>query len=141
MDTNASRATPKSPGLAHNKGLIISIANEHRLTFGCAQAICTQDSTLSTPCLSEKELPCAPPLATQLAAQMVASLDAQQAGQLEAICGEVNRIRGQLDFVFHAARINTAYSCVWAWVISTHEDLLLALHKQALLAPGNGEWC
>lgn len=140
MDTNASRATPKSPGLAHKKGLIISIANKHRLAFGCAQAICTHDSTLSTPCLSEKELPCVPPLVTPLAAQIAASLDAQQVGQLEASCSEVNRIRRQLDFMLHAARIATAGGRVWAWVISTHEDLLLALHKQALLAPGSGEW-
>lgn len=106
MDTNPSRAAPAPapapPSLAGKKGLIVGIANDHSIAYGCAQAIRAQGGALAVTYLNDKALPYVEPLATHLAAEIVAPLDVEQPGQLEAVFAEIGWRWGRLDFVLHA---------------------------------------
>jgi enoyl-[acyl-carrier protein] reductase I len=102
MEANTNSTIPSGHSLAGKKGLIVGIANEHSIAYGCAQAIHAQGGTLAITYLNEKARPYVEPLATQLAAEIIAPLDVEQPGQLEAVFAEIEQHWGQLDFVLHA---------------------------------------
>lgn len=88
--------------LAGKKGLIVGIANEHSIAYGCAQAIHAQGGALAITYLNDKAHPYVAPLAAQLGAEILAPLDVEQPGQLEAVFADIEKHWGKLDFVLHA---------------------------------------
>ncbi len=102
MNTTVSRPAPVLPSLAGKKGLIVGIANEQSIAYGCAQAIRAQGGALAITYLNEKARPYVEPLATHLAAEIVLPLDVEQPDQLDAVFAEIERRWGRLDFVLHA---------------------------------------
>ncbi len=97
-------ATPVQtvPRLAGKKGLIVGIANQHSIAYGCAQAIRAEGGSLAVTYLNEKAMPFVQPLAEGLGAEMITALDVEQPGQMEAVFKEIEQRWGRLDFVLHA---------------------------------------
>jgi enoyl-[acyl-carrier protein] reductase I len=90
------------PSLVGKKGLIVGIANEQSIAFGCAQAIRAQGGEVAVTYMNAKAEPYVRPLAERLGAEIVMPLDVEIAGQLEDVFAEISRRWGRLDFLLHA---------------------------------------
>ena len=91
-----------TPSLAGKKGLIVGIANDQSIAYGCARAMKDQGALLAITYLNAKAEPFVRPLAAQLDADMIMPLDVEAPGQLQAVFSEIGQRWGQLDFVLHA---------------------------------------
>lgn len=88
--------------LAGKKGLVIGIANEHSIAWGCAKAFHEAGAELAVTYLNEKAKPYVSPLATQLEAPIVLPLDVQDDAQIVALFDTIKAKWGKLDFLHHA---------------------------------------
>ena len=69
--------------LEGKKGLVIGIANEHSIAYGCARAFRSFGAELAITYLKDKAKPYVEPLARALEAPILMPLDVQVEGQLE----------------------------------------------------------
>jgi enoyl-[acyl-carrier protein] reductase I len=92
---------PQKP-LAGKKGLILGIANEHSIAYGCAEAFRALGAELAITYSNEKTKTYTEPLARELAASIFLPCDVRQPGQLEAVFQAVEQKWGTLDFALHA---------------------------------------
>lgn len=88
--------------LTGKKGLVIGIANQHSIAWGCARAFHAAGAELAVTWLNEKAKAYVEPLAQQLEASIQMALDVEQAGQLETVFDVMTKQWGQLDFVLHS---------------------------------------
>jgi len=91
-----------TPPLQGKRGLVVGIANEHSIAWGCARAFRDAGAEVAVTWLNDKARPYVEPLADQLQAPIRAPLDVEQPGQLEALFDTLGREWGQLDFVLHS---------------------------------------
>lgn len=88
--------------LADKKGLVIGIANEHSIAYGCADAFRSLGAEVAITYLNEKAKSYVEPLARQLEAPIFLPCDVREAGQLEAVFEAITQRWGRLDFALHA---------------------------------------
>ncbi|MBS0516367.1 MAG: enoyl-ACP reductase FabI [Proteobacteria bacterium] len=88
--------------LAGKRGLIVGIANENSLAWGCAQRCHAAGAQLAVTWLNDKARPFVEPLAKQIDAPIALPLDVEQEGQLEAVFAAIARQWGRLDFLLHS---------------------------------------
>ena len=88
--------------LAGKKGLILGIANEHSIAYGCAQAFRALGADLAITYLNEKAKPYSEPLAKELDAALFLPCDVSEDGQLEDVFAAVEKTWGRLDFALHS---------------------------------------
>jgi enoyl-[acyl-carrier protein] reductase I len=92
---------PQKP-LAGRKGVVLGIANEHSIAYGCAQAFRALGAELAVSYINEKTKRFVEPLAKELEAAIFLPVDVQVPGQLEAIFEAIGQTWGRLDFALHA---------------------------------------
>jgi enoyl-[acyl-carrier protein] reductase I len=92
----------KAKRLGGKRGLIVGIANEHSIAWGCAKAFRALGAELAVTCLNDKARPYVEPLARELEAQILMPLDVRAPGQLEAVFERIGKDWGELDFVVHS---------------------------------------
>ena len=88
--------------LAHKKGLIIGIANDHSLAWGCAAAFKAQGAELALTYLNDKAKPYIQPLAEELEAPVFMPLDVTNPSQWDVLFHEIHEKWGKLDFALHS---------------------------------------
>ncbi len=88
--------------LAGQKALVVGIANEHSIAWGCAKALKQQGADLAVSWLNEKAESFVRPLGEQLGAKIMGPIDVRQPGQLEQIFSEIERRWGRLDTLIHS---------------------------------------
>lgn len=88
--------------LENKKGLVIGIANEHSIAWGCAKAFHDAGAELAVTYLNEKAMPYVSPLAKQLEAPVFLPLDVRNDAQMEALFEAITTRWGKLDFLHHA---------------------------------------
>jgi enoyl-[acyl-carrier protein] reductase I len=88
--------------LSGRKGLIIGIANEHSLAFGCARHFREAGADLAITYLDARAEPFVRPLAEALHSEIIMPCDVTAPGQLDEVYRRVARDWGRLDFVLHA---------------------------------------
>ena len=88
--------------LEGKKGLVIGIANEHSIAWGCARAFRAFGAELAITYLNDKAKPYVEPLAQQLQAPLFLPLDVQIEGQMEAVFAAIGERFGRLDFALHS---------------------------------------
>ncbi|MGL4975440.1 MAG: enoyl-ACP reductase FabI [Bosea sp. (in: a-proteobacteria)] len=88
--------------LAGTKALVVGIANEHSIAFGCAKALRAQGADLAVTWLNKKAEPFVRPLAEELRAEIVGPLDVSKSGQMEAVFEEITQRWGRLDTLLHS---------------------------------------
>ena len=88
--------------LSGKKGLIIGIANEHSLAYGCARHFRAAGAELAVTYLNTKSEPYVRPLAAALQSDIFMPCDVTVPGQLEAVYERVTKDWGRLDFVQHS---------------------------------------
>src|SRR5215469_10427542 len=94
--------TPSNRALEGRKGLVLGIANEHSIAFGCARAFRQLGAELAITYLNDKARPYVEPLATQLEAPIFVRVNVQQPGELEAVIERVRQTWGRLDIALHS---------------------------------------
>ena len=94
--------TPQ-PVLKNSKALVVGVANEHSIAYGCAKAFRELGADLSLTYLNDKAKPYVEPLARALEADLFLPLDFAQPGQLEAVFARITQEWNQLDILVHSA--------------------------------------
>lgn len=95
-------ATIATPVLKGQKALILGIANEYSIAYGCAKAFHRLGAEIAVTYLNEKSRAYVEPLAQELEASIFMPLDVQKPGQLEAMFEEVRSKWGMLDIALHS---------------------------------------
>jgi enoyl-[acyl-carrier protein] reductase I len=90
------------PVLAGQKALVVGIANDRSIAYGCAKAFREAGADLAVTWLNDKARPHVEPLARELEAQIMAELNVTTPGQLEAVFDTVTREWGKLDILVHS---------------------------------------
>lgn len=88
--------------LQGKRGLIIGIANDHSIAWGCAQALREAGAELAITYLNEKALRFVQPLAEQVNADMLLPLDIEDDQQLDALFAEIDKKWDSIDFIIHS---------------------------------------
>lgn len=105
LNSSFSSSSLPSLSLAGKQGLIVGIANQDSIAWGCAQALQAQGAELAITYLNAKAEPHVRPLGESLgkaACPMILPLDVEQPGQLEAVFANIAEHWGQLDFLIHS---------------------------------------
>jgi len=90
------------PVLQGQKVLVVGIANDQSIAYGCAKAFRTAGAELAITWLNEKARPHVEPLARELSAAITAPLDVSVPGQLEAVFELIQTRWGKLDGLVHS---------------------------------------
>ena len=88
--------------LEGKRGLVIGIANEHSIAYGCARVMRACGAELAVTYLNDKAEPHVRPLAEALGSALVLPCDVREPGQLEAVFAGIRAAWERLDFVVHS---------------------------------------
>jgi enoyl-[acyl-carrier protein] reductase I len=97
MTTTAHR-----PVLLGQRALVVGIANEYSIAYGCARAFSELGAELAITYLNERARPHVKPLADALQASVFMPLDVSTPDQLDALFAELDRQWGTLDILVHS---------------------------------------
>jgi len=97
----------KAPLLEGKRGLIVGIANEHSIAWGCAKAFRALGAELAVTYLNEKAKKFVEPLAREAEATILMPMDVRTPGELEAVFERIKQDWGQLDFLVHSIAFST----------------------------------
>ena len=92
----------KAKLLEGKKGLIVGIANDQSIAWGCAKAFRAFGAELAVTYLNDKAKKYVEPLARELEAPIMMPLDVRTPGQMEAVFERIAKDWGKLDFVVHS---------------------------------------
>ena len=90
------------PVLSEHKALVVGIANDQSIAYGCAKAFRTAGADLAVTWLNEKARPHVEPLARELQAPITAALDVAAPREMEAVFELVREQWGRLDILVHS---------------------------------------
>ena len=104
MERTAKTQIPavKAKLLEGKRGLVVGIANDQSIAWGCAKAFRAFGAELAVTYLNDKAKKYVEPLARELGAAIAMPLDARVPGQMEALFETVAKTWGKLDFVVHS---------------------------------------
>src|SRR6476659_3677365 len=94
--------TARAPLLEGKKGLIVGIANENSIAWGCATAFRAFGAEVAVTYLDDQATKYVEPLARALEAPIMLPLDVTVPGQMEAVFERIAKEWGKLDFVVHS---------------------------------------
>jgi enoyl-[acyl-carrier protein] reductase I len=92
----------KAKLLEGKRGLIVGIANDQSIAWGCAKAFRALGAELAVTYLNDKAKKYVEPLARELEAPIVMPLDVRTPGQMEAVFERIKKDWGKLDFAVHS---------------------------------------
>lgn len=93
---------PQGQALAGKRALVLGIANEHSIAYGCARVFRKLGAELAVTYLNDKARPYVEPLARELGAAILAPCDVGQDGQLEDVFRQIHMTWGGLDIALHS---------------------------------------
>lgn len=88
--------------LAGKKGLVVGIANDQSIAYGCAKFFRQHGADLAVTYLNEKAKPYVAPLAEELGADLMGPCDVREKGELKGVFETLGEKWGKLDFVLHS---------------------------------------
>jgi enoyl-[acyl-carrier protein] reductase I len=88
--------------LEGKRGLVVGIANEQSIAWGCAKAFRALGAELAVTYLNDKAMKYVEPLARELEAPIFMPLDVRTSGQMEAVFKRIATTWDELDFVVHS---------------------------------------
>ncbi len=90
------------PPLKGKKALVVGIANENSIAYGCAKAFRELEADVAITYLNEKSKQYVEPLAKALDAPIIMPLNVSKPGELEAVFDEIRKQWGRLDILVHS---------------------------------------
>ena len=88
--------------LRGKRGLILGIANDRSIAWGCARVMAACGAEVAVTYLDDNAEPYVRPLAESLQCPIILPCDVRAPGQLEAVFDAVRTTWGGLDFVIHS---------------------------------------
>jgi len=88
--------------LSGHKALVIGIANDSSIAYGCAKAFRELGASVAVTYLNAKAKRYVEPLAREVEAELFLPLDVAVPGELEAVFEEVSKTWGRLDMLVHS---------------------------------------
>jgi enoyl-[acyl-carrier protein] reductase I len=88
--------------LEGRKALVVGIANESSIAWGCAKWLRALGADVAVTYLNDKAKRFVEPLAQQLEAKIFMPLDVNAPGEMEAVFGRITKEWGQLDVLVHS---------------------------------------
>lgn len=88
--------------LQGKKGLVVGIANNQSIAFGCARAFKLCGAEVAITYMNEKAKPHVEPLAKMVAAPIFMPLDVEHDEEMAAVFAEIEQQWGKLDFLVHS---------------------------------------
>ena len=92
----------KAPLLEGKRGLVVGIANEQSIAWGCAKAFRALGADVAITYLNEKAKKYVEPLAKELEAEIVMPLNVGVDAEVEAVFDEIRKRWGRLDYLVHS---------------------------------------
>src|SRR5262245_22901542 len=92
----------KAKLLDGKQGLIVGIANDQSIAWGCAKAFRALGAEVAVTYLNDKAKKYVEPLARELESPIVMPLDVRVPGQMEAVFERIKKDWGRLDFLIHS---------------------------------------
>ena len=90
------------PVLAGQKALVIGVANDESIAYGCAKAFRATGADLAITWLNDKARSHVEPLARGLEASITGAVDVSVPGELEAMFDQIRARWGKLDILVHS---------------------------------------
>lgn len=90
------------PVLSGRKALVVGIANDRSIAWGCAQAMRRAGAELAVTYLNEKARPHVEPLARALEARLFMPLEVRDGAQMDALFDAIASEWGGLDILMHS---------------------------------------
>lgn len=87
---------------AQHKVLVVGIANEHSIAYGCARAFRELGADLAITYLNDKAKAYVEPLAEELGASLLLPLDVSKPGELDSVFDTIRERWGRLDVAVHS---------------------------------------
>ncbi len=134
--------------VAGKKGLIVGIANENSIAYGCARVLREQGAELAITYLNEKAEKYVRPLAEGLDSPLILPLDVEQPGEIDAVFKAIEAQWGKLDFVIHSiafcpmddlhGRVTdcSEHGFLQAMRVSCYSFIEMARHAEPLMKDG-----
>ena len=134
--------------LSGKKGLVVGIANESSIAYGCAAAFRAQGADLAITYLNERTRDFTEPLANALEADLYLPCDVREPGQVRALFDQIRERWGKLDFLLHSvafapredlhARVtdSTLDGFAMAMNVSCHSFIRMAREAEPLMKDG-----
>lgn len=136
--------------LANQKGLIVGVANEKSIAYGCAKILAAQGAELAITYLNKKAEKFVRPLAEEVNAKIIAQMDVQNENEVKSVFEQIEKEWGKLDFLIHSIAFapledlkGRLLDCSiegfkLAMDISCHSFIRLAHYAEPLLTIGKG---
>jgi enoyl-[acyl-carrier protein] reductase I len=84
------------------RGLVVGVANEHSIAYGCAAKLRGFGAELALTYLDEKSLKYVQPLAEKLEANLLLPMNVEKPGEMQAVFERIGKEWGRLDFIIHS---------------------------------------
>ena len=88
--------------LAGRKALIVGVANEHSIAWGCARAMRRAGADIAMTYLNDRARPHVEPLAKELDAALFLPMEVRDADQVDAVFAAIEKTWGKLDILVHS---------------------------------------
>ncbi len=134
--------------LRGRRGLIVGVANEQSIAFGCAAKLRGFGAEVALTYLNDKAKPYVEPLASQIGASMLLPLDVRDVDAIPRLFEQIKHEWAYLDFVIHSiafapkedlqGRImdSSREGFLLAMQVSCHSFIELARHAEPMIRPG-----
>lgn len=134
--------------LEGRKGLVVGVANDKSIAYGCAKALRELGADLCVTYMNEKSLQYMGPLADKLGAELILPLDVSSAAEMDTLFETLERTWGKLDFVIHSVAWSpleelhgrladsSSEGFCKAMDISCHSFIRMAKKAEALMTEG-----
>lgn len=90
------------PVLTGKKALIVGVANDRSIAWGCAAAMRKAGADIAMTYLNERAKPHVEPLARQVEASLFLPMEVREAAQVDAVFEAVEKAWGRLDILVHS---------------------------------------
>jgi enoyl-[acyl-carrier protein] reductase I len=134
--------------LEGKKGLVVGIANDRSIAYGCAAAFRAAGADLAVTYLNDKARPYTEPLSAAIGAELFLPCDVREDGQVEALFQAISERWGRLDFLLHSIAFapredlhGRVTDCSregfeMAMNVSCHSFIRMARHAEPLMTGG-----
>ena len=134
--------------LAGKRALVVGVANEQSIAWGCAKAFHAQGARLAITYLNDHAEPFVRPLAESLNAEIIAPLDVTKPDQMGALFGSLQDTWGGVDVLLHSIAFcpkedlhgrvvdTSAEGFGLAMDVSVHSFLRLLHHAEPMMPAG-----
>jgi len=139
---------PSGGALAGKTALVVGIANENSIAWGCARAFAAAGADLAVTYLNDKAKPHVSPLAEAVGAPVLLPLDVRRDDQMDRLFEAITERWGKLDILLHSIAFApredlhgrvvdcSADGFALAMDVSVHSFLRLIRRAEPLMAGG-----